>query len=165
MMLTTYARCILDRFKTTGTLGKDARREELEGVEALRALDMKVEDCLEIAALDNRSADSDATPGVIELECEEAVTHVPDDFGPVTSFCAEFEGPAEDPEELTASVMGPDSRRIVHFSVSRDTLCFFEARANIDEGLVTAGMLAVDTAEKRVSGYVESIQVPWHLAG
>jgi hypothetical protein len=164
MKLNAYARCIMENFEKTGTLGKDARREELEGVDAFRVLNARTYDCLEIAALDNRSADCDATPGVIELACEEALKHVPDDFGPVTSFCAEFEGPTEDPGELTASIMGPDSRRIVHFSVSGDTLCFFEARANVDEGLVTAGMFTMDTAEKSVRGYLEELQVPWHLA-
>jgi len=63
---------------------------------------------------------------------------------------------------MTVSIEGPDSRKIINVSSSDNEVTLFEARSTGDKGLIIAGKFTVDGLNTK--GYMESIEIPWHMA-
>jgi len=163
MQINIHADNMMRNFYQTGTLGQGAERTGLEGMEAALALMTRTNDSADIAAFDNKPGDRDQTPYIIDLSPDAAQALVPPGFGPVTSCRAEYKGEARDPESMTAEIDGPESRKIVHVALENDTVTIFEARSQGQKGLITAGKFTQDP-EKGLTGYMEMLEIPWHMA-
>jgi hypothetical protein len=167
MEINMHVQKLMDNFLKTGTLGRPkAERHEFQGMEAMLGVSIKSGDMVDITSLDNKMGDRDARENYIDLNPKEAINHVADGFGEVTSFKAEFKGPADNPDEAFASIEGPTSRKIFYGAASDPSqpITFFEALAKDNRGMIVASRFTMSEQDKSINGYAEALEIPWHIA-
>jgi hypothetical protein len=163
MQVNMHVRTMLENFRQTGTLGEGADRQTYDAREAAMGVLFKAGDAIDIASHDNTDADRDRVEGSIDLNPQQGVDLVPGGFGGVTSYRAEFKGSIDDPEEVTAVITGPQSKKIFYSSaMPGEPFIVFEALSKDDAGMIVASKFTKEG--KEYSGYSESLEIPWHMA-